>query len=114
MGFSVLFFYICLCAFVVGVGGLCLYNLFDVYSECSTLYIFEIFTIIVSLLYLFLGIIIGNVAESGTTNYNALLSSCLIFLFSIYLCWYSVVSHPNIECNPNANKNTGDYVSYYF
>lgn len=77
-----------------GVG---LAYLFKEYSGCQLGMFFTILTLL-------MGVILTAVSLLNTVN-KGLLTPCLMFSYSVFLCWYSLLSSPNLSCNPTANIN---------
>lgn len=95
LGFYLLLCVSCLVAAVVG-----LVFLFSDYSECdlgaffsSITLIFGVFTTIVSVL---------EVVNKG------LLAPSIMFAYSVFMCWYALLSSPDEECNPSADTNSSN------
>jgi len=50
--------------------------------------------------------VVGMSVESGTDSDSSLLTSSIVSLYSVYLCWSAVNSNPNTLCNPTASGSS--------
>ena len=80
-----------LCAFV-GFGYLC-----SGYSECPLGKFFVAFTFIAGVFTTFIS---ATDAVKG-----GLLTPCIMFAYSVFICWYALLSNPDSSCNPYASMN---------
>lgn len=92
LGFYLFSSLVCLTA--VGVG---LAYLFIDYTGCQLGMFFTVLTLIMGVLTTIISLL--NVVNKG------LLTPCLLFAYSVFMCWYALLSYPNETCNPYANYN---------
>jgi Serine incorporator (Serinc) len=57
-----------------------------------------------TILTLLMGAILTAVSLLNNVN-KGLLTPCLMFAYSVFLCWYALLSSPNLSCNPTADSN---------
>lgn len=104
-GWKIFYILLSLGTLVAAIVGLVF--LFQDYSDCSLGAFFSSVTII-------FGVLTTIVSCLDVVN-KGLLTPCIMFSYSVFMCWYALLSHPNKECNPNADTNNGDKViSFYF
>lgn len=77
-----------------GVG---LAYLFKDYAGCQLGLFYTILTLL-------MGVLLTVISLLNTVN-KGLLTPCLMFAYSVFLCYYALLSSPNTSCNPNANDN---------
>mmetsp|Transcript_10258 Transcript_10258/g.9928 ORF Transcript_10258/g.9928 Transcript_10258/m.9928 type:complete len:440 (-) Transcript_10258:143-1462(-) len=91
--------YIVLSVIFLTCSGVGLAYLFRDYTNCQLGMFFTILT-------LFTGVILTVVSLLNTVN-KGLLTPCLMFAYSVFLCWYALLSSPEQQCNPYATANWG-------
>jgi hypothetical protein len=84
----------CLVAAVVG-----LVYLFKDYAGCEAGQAFTVITLLMGVLTTIISML--NVVNKG------LLTPCIMFAYSVFICWYALLSSNDTECNPYANDNQG-------
>eukprot|EP01006_Ploeotia_vitrea_P028313 TRINITY_DN61029_c0_g1_i1.p1 TRINITY_DN61029_c0_g1~~TRINITY_DN61029_c0_g1_i1.p1 ORF type:complete len:462 (+),score=-49.82 TRINITY_DN61029_c0_g1_i1:93-1478(+) len=89
---------------IISLGFLCLAGLglaylFMNYSGCSLGMFFIMITLIFGLITLVLSLL--NQVNKG------LLTPCIMFSYSVFMCWYALLSSPVKSCNPTADHNKG-------
>jgi hypothetical protein len=77
-----------------------LYYLFTFYSGCDAGHSFTIVTLVVGLLQTILSLL-------HYVNKGLLTPSC-VFAYSTLQTWYSILSSPDLMCNPTANTNNSE------
>lgn len=80
----------------VGVG---LAYLFKSYAGCSLGMFFILLTLII-------GVITTILSMLESIN-RGLLTPCIMFAYSVFLCWYALLSSPTSSCNPFSNDVGG-------
>lgn len=73
--------------------------LFRDYTDCQLGMFFTILTLL-------MGLFLTVVSLLNTVN-KGLLTPCLMFAYSVFLCWYALLSSPDQRCNPYATVNWG-------
>lgn len=73
--------------------------LFRDYSGCGLGLFFIILTLI-------LGVITTVLSLLNSVN-RGLLTPCLMFAYSVFICWYALLSSPDVSCNPTAGDSNG-------
>jgi hypothetical protein len=86
------------CGFFLAVLGLV--YLFLNYTGCGLGLFFVIFTLV-------MGVITTFVSMLNSVN-KGILTPAIVFAYSVFMCWYALLSHPDEECNPTANSIGGD------
>ena len=71
--------------------------LFTDYSSCQLGLSFTIVTLILGIILTILSIL--NIINRG------LLTPCMMFAYSVFMCWYALLSCPDKSCNPSAAEN---------
>lgn len=89
------------CCFFAAVLGL-VYLFLD-YTGCDLGMFFTVLTLIV-------GVITTIISLLDSVN-KGLLTPCIVFAYSVFMCWYALLSNPNEDCNPNANSIGGTQVT---
>jgi hypothetical protein len=84
----------CLFAAVLG-----LVYLFLNYTGCDLGMFFTVLTLIVGVLTTFISLL--NSVNKG------LLTPCIVFAYSVFMCWYALLNNPDESCNPTANSVNG-------
>lgn len=74
--------------------------LFQDYTGCQLGMFFAVLTVIVGVIATLISIL--DVVNKGV------LTPLLMFAYSVFMCWYALLSNPNMSCNPNANTNDSD------
>jgi hypothetical protein len=69
------------------------------YTSCDLGMFFVILTII-------MGVITTLASLTDAVN-KGLLTPCLLFAYSVFLCWYALLSNPDEDCNPTADFTQG-------
>jgi hypothetical protein len=82
----------CLVAVIVG-----LVYLFRDYTGCRLGMFFTVLTLIIGSLSAFVSIL--EVVNKG------ILTPLLMFAYSVFMCWYALLSNPDPLCNPTATSN---------
>lgn len=93
-----LYLFLSLSGFVLAVLGLV--YLFLNYTGCGLGMFFVIFTLV-------MGVITTIISMLNSVN-KGILTPAIVFAYSVFMCWYALLSHPNEDCNPTANSNYGD------
>jgi hypothetical protein len=91
--------YIFLSVIFLTCSGVGLAYLFRDYTDCQLGMFFTILTLL-------MGLILTVVSLLNTVN-KGLLTPCLMFAYSVFLCWYALLSSPDQQCNPYASANWG-------
>lgn len=99
-GWKIFYLVLCLGCLVAALVGLI--YLFRDYSDCSLGAFFSSVTII-------FGVLTTIVSCLDIVN-KGFLTPCIMFAYSVFMCWYALLSNPDKECNPNADTNNGDKV----
>lgn len=86
----------------VGVG---LAYLFIDYVGCQTGMAFTVVTLI-------FGVITTCASVLSSIN-KGLLTPTIMFAYSVFMCWYALLSSPESSCNPSANVNNGVQVGWW-
>ena len=92
--------YIFLSAGFLTCSGVGLGYLFKDYAGCQLGQFFIILTLL-------MGLILTAISLLNTVN-KGLLTPCLMFAYSVFLCYYALLSSPNQSCNPSADVNWSD------
>ena len=71
--------------------------LFKDYAGCQLGLFYTILTLL-------MGVLLMIVSLLNTVN-KGLLTPSLMFAYSVFLCWYALLSSPSISCNPYAASN---------
>jgi uncharacterized membrane protein len=87
----------CFVASIVG-----LVYLFKDYAGCQDGRAFVAITLIMGVLTTIISML--NVVNRG------LLTPCIMFAYSVFICWYALLSSSNTSCNPYADDNQGPQV----
>eukprot|EP00602_Paraphysomonas_sp_CaronLab_P000298 CAMPEP_0185032296 /NCGR_PEP_ID=MMETSP1103-20130426/20262_1 /TAXON_ID=36769 /ORGANISM="Paraphysomonas bandaiensis, Strain Caron Lab Isolate" /LENGTH=275 /DNA_ID=CAMNT_0027568135 /DNA_START=567 /DNA_END=1394 /DNA_ORIENTATION=+ len=95
LGFYLLLALGCLVSAIVG-----LVYLFSDYSGCDLGAFFSSITLI-------FGVITTVVSVLEVVN-KGLLTPCIMFAYSVFMCWYSLLSSPHEDCNPSSDTNDGN------
>lgn len=77
--------------------------LFKDYTGCSLGMFFTILTLIV-------GVLTTIISLLNSVN-RGLLTPSVMFAYSVFLCWYALLSNPDETCNPYAGDTSGAKVS---
>lgn len=88
----------CLFAAVLG-----LVYLFLNYAGCDLGMFFTVLTLIV-------GVLTTGISLLNSVN-KGLLTPCIVFAYSVFMCWYALLNNPHESCNPTANSVNGAQVS---
>lgn len=88
-------FFILLSAGFLTCSGVGLAYLFKDHSGCSEGLAFTIITLI-------MGVILTLISLLTTVN-KGLLTPCLMFAYSVFFCWYAMVSSPNPKCTSGSH-----------
>ena len=94
-----LIFYMFLSLGFLSCGGLGLAYLFMNYSGCSLGTFFIVVTLIFGV-----GCLIVSLLNAVNKGF---LTPAIMFAYSVFMCWYALLSSPSIECNPNAADDNG-------
>jgi hypothetical protein len=86
-----------LCGFFLAVLGLV--YLFMDYTGCGVGMFFTILTLIMGVL--------TTLASLTEAVGKGLLTPCLMFAYSVFMCWYALLSNPDSTCNPSADFVSG-------
>jgi serine incorporator 1/3 len=89
-----------ICFFLAILG---LVYLFLNYTGCDLGMFFTVFTLIV-------GVITTLISLLDSVN-KGLLTPSIVFAYSVFMCWYALLSNPDESCNPTANNVSGSQVS---
>ena len=73
--------------------------LFQDYFDCGLGQFFTLFTVI-------LGFFTTVISLLNSVN-RGLLTPCIMFAYSVFMCWYALLSYPDTTCNPTANETNG-------
>lgn len=73
--------------------------LFKDYTGCDIGMFFTVTTLVVGVLTTIVSLL--DVVNKG------LLTPCLVFAYSVFMCWYALLSNPNQDCNPTADSEHG-------
>lgn len=73
--------------------------IFKDYAGCNLGMLFAVITLL-------FGVVTTIVSLLDVVN-RGLLTPCLMFAYSVFMCWYALMSSPQEACNPTADKNTG-------
>jgi hypothetical protein len=73
--------------------------LFKDYTGCDMGMFFTVTTLVV-------GVITTVLSVLDSVN-KGLLTPCLVFAYSVFMCWYALLSNPNEACNPTAGDEHG-------
>lgn len=92
------------CCFFAAVLGLV--YLFIDYTGCPLGMFFTVLTLVV-------GVITTIISLLDTVN-KGLLTPCIVFAYSVFMCWYALLSNPDESCNPTADSVSGDQVAIHF
>lgn len=87
-------------AFTAAVVGLV--YLFIDYVGCDMGMFFTVVTLV-------LGVLTTVISLLDSVN-KGLLTPCLMFAYSVFMCWYALLSNPHQSCNPTADVINGDQV----
>ena len=82
---------------IQGCSGVGLGYLFKDYAGCQLGLFYTILTLL-------MGVLLMIVSLLNTVN-KGLLTPSLMFAYSVFLCWYALLSSPSISCNPYAASN---------
>lgn len=88
------------CALFLAILGLV--YLFMDYTGCDLGMFFTILTLLV-------GVITTIISLLDSVS-RGLLTPCFLFAYSVFMCWYALLSHPDTSCNPTADKINGSLV----
>jgi serine incorporator 1/3 len=86
-------------AIALAAAGIGLAFLFMDYTGCDVGMFFTLFT-------LFMGVFTTIVSLLNSVN-KGLLTPCIMFAYSVFLCWYALLSNPHDSCNPTASSISG-------
>jgi serine incorporator 1/3 len=84
-------------ALTAAIVGLCF--LFSYYTGCGLGMFFTVLTLVVGVLTTIISLL--NQVQRG------LLTPCIMFAYSVFLCWYALLSNPEESCNPTADDVNG-------
>lgn len=73
--------------------------LFSDYTSCDLGMFFTVLTLV-------MGILTAIISITDCVG-RGILTPCLLFSYSVFMCWYALLSNPNELCNPSA-KQTDD------
>jgi len=85
------------CGFFAAVLGL-VYLFLD-YDGCGLGMFFIILTLIMG--------VATTITSMLDSVGRGLLTPCLMFAYSVFMCWYALLSNPHESCNPTANSQSG-------
>ena len=88
--------YLTLSAVAVTCAAVGLAFLFVDYTDCGIGMFFTVTTLVVGAITTFLSLL--NTFNKG------LLTPCLVLGYSVFMCWYALLSNPNTACNPAADS----------
>lgn len=80
-----------------------LVSLYMLYSSCIAGLMFVVITVVFTCMVLYLSL--TNSPDRGLLTPSFLLS------YTVYMCWYSLLSQPRDTCNPTSDRNGGIKVS---
>eukprot|EP01033_Poteriospumella_lacustris_P017782 gene17782-12737_t len=92
-----LYLVVSFCCYFLAVLGLV--YLFMNYTGCGLGMFFVILTLVV-------GVITSIVSMLNQVN-KGILTPGIVFAYSVFMCWYALLSHPDEDCNPTADSNNG-------
>lgn len=92
-------FYLISSLIALGAAILGLVYLFMDYTGCDVGMFFVIFTLI-------MGVITTIISLLESVS-KGLLTPCIMFAYSVFLCWYALLSNPHESCNPTADSVNG-------
>jgi hypothetical protein len=70
--------------------------LFENYTDCGIGMFFVVTTLVVGAITTFLSLL--------STFNKGLLTPCLMLGYSVFMCWYALLSNPSTTCNPSADE----------
>ena len=74
--------------------------IFDQFSGCATGHAFAVITVVLTVVQAIISML--SVVNRG------ILTPCFMMAYAAFMCWYALLSSPDVECNASADVNLSD------